>query len=46
MLMPTDIWLQEIFKLIEESKPENRKELLLKWAKIARELGYEIEFDD
>lgn len=44
--MPTGIWLQEIFKLIEENKPQNRKELLLKWAAIARELGYEVQFDD
>lgn len=44
--MPTGIWLQEIFKLIEENKPQNRKELLLKCAAIARELGYEVQFDD
>lgn len=44
--MSTDVWLEEIFKLIEENKPKNRKELLLKWSIIAAELGYEIEFDD
>lgn len=43
--MKTDEWLQEIFKLIEESESENRELLLLKWASISFELGYEISFD-
>lgn len=44
--MKTDEWLQEIFKLIEESESENKDLLLLKWASVASELGYEISFDD
>jgi hypothetical protein len=44
-IMRTDEWLQEIFKLIEESESENRELLLLKWASISSELGYEISFD-
>ena len=45
-IMKTDEWLQEIFKLIEESDSENRELLLLKWASISSELGYEVSFDD
>lgn len=44
--MKTDEWLQEIFKLIEESESENKKLLLLKWASVVSELGYKISFDD
>ena len=45
-IMKTDEWLQEIFKLIEESESENKELLLLKWASISSQLGYEISFDD
>lgn len=43
--MTTGDWLQEIYDLIEETKPENREILLLKWTKLAKELGY-IPVDD
>lgn len=44
--MKTDEWLQEIFKLIiEKSESENKELLLLKWASISSQLGYEISFD-
>ena len=41
--MDTGEWLQEIFKLIKESKSENKEMLLLEWSIIATKLGYEIE---
>lgn len=44
--MGTGEWLQEIFKLIEENKPENRYELLFKWSEVATDLGYEVSFDE
>lgn len=42
--MKTEEWLQEIFKLITENEPENMEELLFKWALVAAELGFEVEF--
>lgn len=44
--MGTGEWLEEIFKLIEENKPENREVLLIKWADVAAKLGYEVSFDE
>ena len=42
--MKTEEWLEEIFKLITEAEPDNMKGLLLKWALVAAELGFEVEF--
>ena len=43
--METGEWLEEIFKLIEETQPNNREMLLLKWSEVSAKLGYEISFD-
>lgn len=45
-IMGTEEWLQEIFKLITENKPENMELLLIKWGGIAGELGYEVSFEE
>ena len=42
--MKTEEWLEEIFKLITETEPDNMEELLFKWTLVAAELGYEVEF--
>lgn len=42
--MKTEEWLEEVFKLITETKPENMEALLFKWALVAAELGFEVEF--
>lgn len=44
--MSTEEWLQKVFRIIMESDSEEKTELMLKFAKIAVDLGYKFCFDD
>ena len=44
--MGTAKWLEEVYELINNSETENKGMLLIRWAAIATNLGYEIEFRD
>ena len=44
--MSTEEWLQKVFGIIMESDSEEKTELMLKFAKIAADLGYKFCFDD
>lgn len=44
--MSTEEWLQKVFRIIMESGSEEKTELMLKFAKIAADLGYKFCFDD
>ena len=44
--MTTEEWLRKIFEIIIKSDADEKMKLLLKFAKIARDVGYEICFDD
>ena len=44
--MSTEEWLQKVFKIIMESNSEEKTELMLKFARIAGDLGYKFCFDD
>ena len=44
--MSTEEWLQKVFKIIMDSNSEEKTELMLKFARIAADLGYQFYFDD
>ena len=44
--MGTEEWLQKVFRIIMESDSEEKTELMLKFAKIAADFGYQFCFDD
>lgn len=44
--MSTEEWLQKVFRIIMESDSEEKTELMLKFARIAADLGYQLCFDD
>ena len=44
--MSTEEWLQKVLRIIMESDSEEKTELMLKFAKIAADLGYKLCFDD
>ena len=44
--MSTEEWLQRVFEIITESDAEDKATLLLKFARIAADLEYELSFDE
>ena len=44
--MSTEEWLQKVCKIIMESDSDEKTELMLKFARIAADLGYQFCFDD
>ena len=43
--MSTEEWLQRVLEIITDSDAEDTVALLLKFARIAADLGYELSFD-